>query len=202
MRSVVIAGLTGALAFVTGCRTEQTFLTPDPHLERMLKQEKALPYDQDLALPKGMTMQQPPEGTMPINVSLGDPLLNLGIANGHYADKIPVHVDRALVETGRQRFNVICAACHGVLGDGASAVANKMALRKPPTLLVAPVRDYPPGHIFEAVQRGYGLMPSYRVELSVQETWAVVAYVRALQLARFARASDLTPQLRAQLSAL
>ncbi len=75
-----------------------------------------------------------------------------------------------------------------------------MNLRKPPTLLGA-VRDYAPGHIFSVVQRGYGLMPSYQVQLSTRDTWAVVAYVRALQLARGAHESELPPRLKARLEA-
>ncbi len=73
----------------------------------MLKQEKLLPYEEDPFLPKGMAMQQPPEGTEAADAPLGDSLANTGVADGRYADRIPIRVDRPLVEAGRGQFDVI-----------------------------------------------------------------------------------------------
>lgn len=198
MSRLAILAILGAL--LAACRTDQTIVTPDPHLERMLKQEKRMAYDEDPLMPKGMAMQQPPSGTMPVDAIAGNPLLTTGIANDRYAARIPMPVDRALVEDGRHHFETFCAACHGILGDGNSVVADKMALRKPPSLHEARIVAYPPGQIFATIRQGYGLMPSYSVQLSVQDTWGVVAYVRALQLARAAKVSELPPDVRARLA--
>jgi mono/diheme cytochrome c family protein len=192
---LIVAG-----AALVACRTEQTLVTPDPHLERMLEQEKLLPYDQDPRLPGGMTMLQPPDGTLPVDAPLTDPLVWSGVAGGRWAARIPIVIDRAGIEMGRRRFDTYCAACHGVLGDGKSVVADRMALRKPPDLLDGDVRAYPPGRVFQTIRQGYGLMPSYAVQLGVEETWRVVAYVAALQRSRAVRASDLPPALRAELA--
>ena len=62
------------------------------------------------------------------------------------------------------------------------------------------MRSYPAGRLFQTIRKGYGLMPSYRVELTVRDTWGVVAYVRALQLARGARVADLPADVRAELA--
>jgi mono/diheme cytochrome c family protein len=185
---------------LAGCRTEQTLVTPDPHLERMLDQPKTMPYETDPALPGGTAMQQPPDGTMPVDAIVGRPLYATGVADGRYAERIPMQIDRSFVETGRARFDVFCATCHGVLGDGVSAVARRMALRKPPSLHLPPAKADLPGRMFAIVREGYGFMPSYAVELSVSDTWAVVAYVRALQLSRHARLTDLPPEMRARLA--
>jgi mono/diheme cytochrome c family protein len=182
------------------CRTEQTIVTPDPHLNRMLKQEKRLAYEEDAILPRGMAMQQPPDGTTPVGAISGQPLLTTGVAGGRWAERIPLRVDRALLEEGRKRFDVHCATCHGVLGDGNSLVADKMALRRPPNLLEANIRAYVPGRIFQTVREGYGLMPSYAVQLSVHETWSVVAYLRALQLSQGVQVAALPMDVRAQLA--
>jgi mono/diheme cytochrome c family protein len=182
------------------CRTEQTIVTPDPHLNRMLKQEKRMAYQEDPVLPKGMAMQQPPDGTFPMDALPGQPVLTTGVAGGRWAERIPVRVDRALLDEGRKRFDVLCATCHGILGDGNSLVADKMTLRRPRNLLDADVRSYVPGRVFQAIREGYGLMPSYSVQLSVRETWGVVAYVRALQLAQGARVAALPGDVRAQLA--
>jgi mono/diheme cytochrome c family protein len=182
------------------CRTEQTIVTPDPHLNRMLVQEKRTAYTDDPILPKGMTMQQPPDGTLPTNAIVGQPGLTTGVANGRWVERIPLRVDRPLLEDGRRRFDTFCAACHGVLGDGTSLVADKMALRKPPSLHEARIAGYPPGRVFQTIREGYGLMPSYAVQISVRDAWGVVAYVQALQLARGARVARLPPDVRADLA--
>lgn len=188
------------LALLPGCRTEQTLVTPDPHLERMLTQPKRLPYQADPLLPGGMVMQKPPEGTVPVDMVVGSPSLTTGIADDRWTDRIPLPVDRPLVETGHQRFDLFCATCHGVLGDGVSVVASKMSLRQPPSLQDTRIRAYPPGRIFATIRQGYGLMPGYAVQLSVHDSWAVVAYVRALQVARGAPVASLPPEVRARLA--
>jgi mono/diheme cytochrome c family protein len=166
----------------------------------MVEQEKRVAYQEDPLLPHGMVMQQPPEGTLPIDTITGQPMLATGIGDGRWAERIPLRVDRALLDDGRARFDVFCATCHGVLGDGQSLVAEKMTLRPPPSLHEARIRAYPPGRTFQTIREGYGLMPSYAVELPVRDAWAVVAYVRALQLARGARVDALPANVRAQLA--
>jgi len=186
-------------ALAAGCRTEQTLVTPDPHLERMVDQPKVRPYEADTALPKGMAMQRPPEGTIPFARTAASPVGGATV-DGHWTERIPVAVDRTLVQQGRRDFETFCAACHGVLGDGTSAVAPHMQLRRPENLIDADARGYPPGRVFQAVRQGYGLMPSYAVELSERESWGVVAYVRALQIARGTLAARLPADARAELA--
>ncbi len=193
---LVLAGLLPA------CRTDQTFITPDPHLNRMLVQEKVTAYSDNPVLPRGMAMQQPPDGTLPVDTSLGPPAVSTGVAADRYVDHIPIRVDRRLVEDGRRNFDTFCAPCHGVLGDGASVVAEKMTLRKPRNLNDAEVRAYADGRIYQTIREGYGLMPSYAVQLSIQDSWGVVAYVRALQAARGVRVAELPPDVRRDLERL
>jgi mono/diheme cytochrome c family protein len=199
MRSAPLAVVVLALG-LAGCRTEQTLVTPDPHLERMLDQPKVRAYDEAPLLPHESAMQWPPEGTLAVDAPVGSSPLLTGADGDGYIREIPVRIDRALLETGRERFDVFCATCHGILGDGASAVALQMALRKPPNLVVPPKTTDPAGDTFNTVRNGYGLMPSYKVQLSVNETWAVVAYLRALRLAQHARVSELPPDDRERLA--
>ena len=182
------------------CRTEQTLVEPDPHLERMLTQQKRLAYQEDPLLLRGMVMQDPPAGTMPVDAIVGDPMLSFGVVAGRWAERIPLPLDRPMLERGHNRFDTFCAPCHGILGDGVSVVSTKMGLRKPENLHEDRLRAYPPGRIFQTIRGGYGLMPSYQVQLSVPDTWAVVAYMRALQLARGAVVADLPPPVRDRLA--
>jgi mono/diheme cytochrome c family protein len=188
------------LVAAAGCRTEQTIVTPDPHLERMLDQPKAMPYGTAPALPHGMTMQPPPDGTLPFESTLSPSVVSTGAEEGTFVTRVPVPVDRALLETARARFEVLCAACHGVLGDGASAVAEQMSLRKPPSLLVPPASTDPAGEVFHTIVNGFGLMPSYRLQLSDAEAWGIVVYLRALRTAQHARVADLPPEVRDRLA--
>ncbi len=189
----------GLIAALSACSTDQTLVEPDPHLERMLDQQKRLPYGEDPAMPGGMTMMQPPEGALPTTRTALDPVAATGMDHDRYAATIPVAVDRAMLERGRAAFETICATCHGDLGDGVSVVAEKMTRRKPPSLQDPGIRAYPPGRVFRAVREGYGLMPSYAVQISVDEAWAVVAYLEALQVARGVRVDELPPDVRAEL---
>ena len=140
-------------------------------------------------------MRTPPEGTVPRGSDLGDPLVTEGVVNGVYADHIPIPVTRDLFARGRERFDIYCAACHGVLGDGRTVVAARMKLRPPPSILgVADV----PGRLYGVVAQGYGLMPSYAAQLTVEERWAIVAYLRALQRSQKSSLDDLPEALRAE----
>jgi mono/diheme cytochrome c family protein len=203
MRALALAA---ALA-LTGCRTEQTLVAPDPHLERMLDQPKTLAYESAPLLPNETAMQTPPDGVLAYGKVLGPPAERLGVdraqderAEDGATTRIPIPIDRALLQTGRDRFEVFCAACHGFLGDGASPVAEVMALRKPPNLLTTKGEHLLPGSSFRTVRQGYGMMPSYAVQLSIHDAWAVVAYLDALRLARGARVNDLPPDIRQQLA--
>jgi mono/diheme cytochrome c family protein len=109
-------------------------------------------------------------------------------------------VDRALVELGRKRFDITCATCHGPVGDGDSIVARQMALRPPPSLHL--YVDKPPGYIYEVITKGFGLMASYAAEIPVRERWAVVSYVRALQISQASPLDMAPPDERAKLMQL
>src|SRR5213075_2566109 len=86
-----------------------------------------------------------------------------------------------LLQLGRSRFEIFCAACHGLLGDGDSIVARNMALRPPPNLLAPPYSERLPGSYYRTITFGFGLMAPYSAELDNRERWAVVAYLKALQ---------------------
>jgi mono/diheme cytochrome c family protein len=102
------------------------------------------------------------------------------------------------LERGRERFEIFCAACHGVLGDADTVVADRMTLRRPRSLQDAEVREKAPGEIYEVIARGYGLMPSFAAQLPIEDRWAVARYVKALQLSQAASLDDLPAPVRSQ----
>lgn len=171
---------------------------PAPDLERMIDQRNVRPYEPSARFTDGRAMRPPPAGTISRDRVIGRPALTEGAADGRYAETIPLPVDSDLLQRGHNRFDVYCAACHGVRGDGRSPVARNMDLRKPPSLLEPPATTFPPGRVFQVVSQGYGLMPSYASELPVRDRWATVAYLSALRLSQAVALDALPDDLRAR----
>lgn len=167
-------------------------------LQRMVEQPKYLPYRGNDFFEDGRAMRTPPPGTVPREARPADPALEPRMANGHYVDRIPIPVTSALLKTGKKHFDITCAACHGLLGDGNSIVASKMSLRRPPSF--HHMQDRADGSFFEVITQGYGVMASYSTLIpAVEDRWAVVAYIRALQLSQSARLEDAPPAVQATL---
>ena len=183
-----------AVVAAAGCQG----VLPAPDLERMSDQRNVRPYAPSALFSDGRAMRPPPAGTISRDAVVGDPLLTDGQSDGKLAARIPLAVDRDLLERGRNRFDVFCAACHGLRGDGRSPVARNMDLRRPPSLLEPEVTRFPPGRIFQVISLGYGLMPSYASVLSVRDRWAAVAYLSALQTSQQIALDALPPDLRAR----
>jgi mono/diheme cytochrome c family protein len=182
-----VLGLAAGLALLSGC----------PRLDPMQRQAKYKAYQASEFYDDGLAMRPPPAGTVPFRSAI-DPAVETGRgADGKPLAASPVPFDAALVARGKAKFDVNCAVCHGLVGDGDSQVALNMSLRRPPSLHL--YRDRPDGYLYQVVSEGFGLMPSYAGSLSVHDRWAVVAYVRALQLSQYAPVEQLPAELRGQL---
>jgi mono/diheme cytochrome c family protein len=121
-----------------------------------------------------------------------------------YFDGFPerIEVDEALIRRGKERFNIYCTPCHGYDGAG-NGIVNQRALELeeprwvPPTSLhTDTVRNRPNGHLFNTITNGIRNMPGYGGQIPVGDRWAVVAYIRALQLSQNARIEDVPPEIR------
>lgn len=168
-----------------------------PALDPMQRQQKYKAYQASEYFDDGIAMRQPPAGTVPFRSTI-DPAVGTGLGpDGKPLASSPLPVTAAALARGRQRFDIYCAACHGVLGDGQSQVALNMSLRKPPSLHA--YRDVPDGYVFRVITHGFGLMPSYAFALPPEDRWAVVAYVRALQLSQYAAVDELPADARERL---
>jgi mono/diheme cytochrome c family protein len=168
-----------------------------PRLDPMQRQQKIKAYQASDYYPDGIGMRAPPAGTVPYR-SLAAFAVETGVGpDGRPLAESPVPFTAGALARGKARFEITCAACHGVLGDGESQVALNMSLRKPPSLHA--YREVPDGHIFRVVTHGFGLMPSYAATLTPEERWDVVAYVRALQLSQYAGVDQLPPDARERL---
>lgn len=106
-----------------------------------------------------------------------------------YGTEFPVQVNQQMVERGRERFNIYCAPCHSRVGDGNGMIAQR-GLKNPPSLHTDRLRKAPVGHFFDVITNGFGAMGDYREQIAAGDRWAIVAYVRALQLSQNATRAD------------
>jgi mono/diheme cytochrome c family protein len=98
-------------------------------------------------------------------------------------DEFPLPVTKELVDRGQDRFNIYCIVCHGPVGNGDGMIVRR-GFPKPPTYHDDRLRNAPVGHFFDVMTNGWGRMNSYAAQVSPADRWAIVAYIRALQLAQ------------------
>lgn len=147
--------------------------------------------------PDGRAMRLPPAGTVARGRLDADDRLFRGVERDTvFSAVFPLPVTAELMARGRDRFGIYCAPCHGASGNG-DGIVNRRALAlaegtwTPPTdLTSAPVVERPVGHLFNTISNGIRSMPAYGPQIPVADRWAVVAYLRALQLSRNATVED------------
>jgi Cytochrome C oxidase, cbb3-type, subunit III len=107
----------------------------------------------------------------------------------------PLPLSQELLERGENRYQIFCTPCHGLQGDGNGMVAIR-GMKHPPSYHQDRLRQVPNGYIYDVITNGFGAMLGYSAQLAPRDRWAIVAYVRALQLSRNAKISDLPPDVR------
>lgn len=134
-------------------------------------------------------------GTVPRGHLHDDALLYTGKSNGADATVFPFPVTDAVMARGQERFDIYCSPCHGRTGQGDGMIVRR-GYRRPPTFHQDRLRDAPPGHFFDVVTNGFGAMPDYAVQIKAEDRWAIIAYVRALQLSEHATIADVPADKR------
>jgi len=113
-------------------------------------------------------------------------------------DVLPVAVTPALLRRGQQRYGIYCTPCHGQTGRGDGMVVQR-GYRRPPSFHIDRLRNEKTGYFFDVITSGFGAMPDYAAQVTVADRWAIVAYVRALQLSENARLEDVPADRRGAL---
>ena len=122
-----------------------------------------------------------------------------GKSDGVLADTFPFPVNREVLARGRERFDIFCSPCHGRVGTGRGIVVRR-GFRSPPSFHIPRLREAPAGHFFDAITNGFGGMASYASRISPEDRWAIVAYVRALQLSQNATLAEVPAEERSKLT--
>ncbi len=98
-------------------------------------------------------------------------------------DEFPIPVTKELVERGQERYNIHCIVCHGPVGNGDGMIVRR-GFSPPPTYHDDRLRNAPVGHFFDVITNGWGKMSSYSYAIQPADRWAIVAYIRALQVSQ------------------
>jgi len=104
--------------------------------------------------------------------------------------RIPIPVTEELLERGRSRFDIFCKHCHGFAGNGDGLVVQR-GFPAPPSYHIDRLREISDGHLYTTIKDGLGRMPRFGSRIAVNDRWALVAYIRALQLSQNAKSGDL-----------
>ncbi len=205
--ALVLIAVLALVPFALIARSRAT-TSPLPRLNLvfdMAQQPKFTTQTADPLFADGRAMRPPVPGT----VAWGSPIGNDGYRTGRTADgwitAFPIQVTEQLLRRGQDRYDIFCSPCHGMAGYGDGPVAKRAdALQEgtwvpPSSYHTDLVRGRPVGHLFNTITNGIRNMPAYGPQIPVADRWAIVAYVRALELSQDATVNDVPSELRNQL---
>jgi mono/diheme cytochrome c family protein len=132
----------------------------------------------------------PVEGAVARGQLHEDSYLYTGKIGGNPGDYMPFPVTQELLSRGQQRYDIYCAPCHSRVGDGNGVIPARGFPRKPPSYHIERLRKASLGYLFDIITGGFGSMPDYASQIAPRDRWAIVAYIRALQLSQAATAAD------------
>jgi len=177
-----------ALLILSGCRR-------DMHV-----QPRYDPYEPTTFFADGRSERPPVAGTVARGQMITGPdqVMYTGKLNGADVSAFPFPVTREVLDRGRERFNIFCTPCHGFAGEGNGVIVQR-GFQPPPSYHIERLRNAPPGHFFDVITNGFGAMYPYGYRVPPRDRWAIVAYIRALQLSRNATIGDLPDSEREKL---
>ncbi|MDG2307204.1 MAG: cytochrome c [Candidatus Binatia bacterium] len=158
----------------------------------MHDQPRYEPNSASAFFPNGTSVRPLVEGVVARGTVLDDPARTTGKVDEEPVMRNPIPVDEKLLERGRERYGIYCTPCHGAIGDGNGMIVQR-GYRRPPSLHQERIIASPDGYLFDVITNGYGVMPAYRAQVPVDDRWAIVAYMRALQLSQTAELERLPP---------
>jgi mono/diheme cytochrome c family protein len=172
--------------FIIGCRHD------------MHDQPKYQPLEASDFFADGRASRPLPPGTVARGELNEDAHLYAGKSGNKFADTLPFAVSQAVLARGQERFKIFCSPCHGRLGNGEGMVVRR-GFRHPPSFHIDRLRQAPVGYYFDVITNGFGSMQDYSAQIPVKDRWAIIAYVRALQLSQHATLGDVPEAERKQL---
>ncbi len=158
----------------------------------MWNNSRIKPLERATFYANGASSQAIPEGTVQFgqaNASDYDVLFTTGKINGVDSPVFPMEITKDILKRGQERFNIYCAPCHSQTGDGRGMIVQR-EMKLAGNYHQDRLRQAPPGYFFDVITNGFGVMYSYASRITPQDRWAIVAYIRALQLSQNASLAD------------
>jgi mono/diheme cytochrome c family protein len=168
---------------MTGCR------------QQMANQPRYDPLESSAFFADGQSARPLPPGTVARGELREDAHLYFGISENAAATTFPFPVTLAVLQRGRERYDIYCSPCHSRTGDGDGMIARR-GFTRPPSFHTDRLRQLPPGHVFRIITDGFAAMPSYRQQIGPRDRWAIVAYIKALQFSQNASLENVPPDQR------
>lgn len=159
--------------------------------QEMTRQPRYDPFERSDFFQDGQSARHLPAGTVARGELRADTHLYTGLSEGVPAKTFPFPVSLSVLQRGQERFNIYCAPCHSRTGDGDGMIVRR-GFTRPASFHMERLRAAAPGYLFAVITNGFGAMPDYRYQIAAEDRWAIVAYIRALQLSRNAT-PDLVP---------
>ncbi len=164
-------------AFSTGCRQD------------MQNEPKMIPQRGTTFFASGRSVRPQVAGTVARNQQDEEDYFHTGLIDNQVQDKLPFPVTMTVLRRGQERFNIYCTPCHSRVGNGRGMIVER-GYKPAGDLTSARILKEPMGHYFDVISHGYGAMPDYASQITTQDRWAIVAYIRALQLSQGATLQD------------
>jgi mono/diheme cytochrome c family protein len=166
----------------------------------MHDQPKYEAYEQSDFFTDGSAMRPFVEGTVARGLLREATPFNTGKSGDEFVAELPVPLTAELLERGREEFRVFCSPCHGRTGRGDGVIVQR-GFKRPISYHVDRLRQSPVGYFFDVITNGYGAMLDYSSQIPVEDRWAIVAYVRTLQLSQYAPVGDVPADRHDELEA-
>lgn len=192
-----LAVLLFAAIAIAGFRGSKTERRPFEIFPDMDHQAKYRPQHQSSFFANGAAARQPVEGTVAVEMPAADDYMHTGKMGDKWGDGIPLPIDEAAIRRGQERYTINCAICHGpvALGNG---IVKTYGLSTVANLQDTRIRTMADGEIFNTITHGKATMNAYGANVSVEDRWKIIAYLRALQRSQNTVLSELPTELRAK----
>ncbi len=176
-RAALAVAAASSMLFLAGCRQ-------DMHNQPKFYYQRGTTFFAD-----GRSARPQVQNTVARNQADGSSYMRTGFVNGKEGDGMPFPVTAELLERGQEQYNIYCTACHSRVGNGAGIVVQR-GYRPAGNYHTDRLRAAPLGHFYNVIANGWGAMPEYSGQVSVEDRWAIAAYIRALQLSQNASLAD------------
>jgi mono/diheme cytochrome c family protein len=178
LRQISVVAALASLAVLSACRLD------------MQVQPKQNPLSRSDFFADQRSERPPVEGTVARGQLREDSYFYTGRTGSDPGNYMPFPVTKEVLERGRERYNIYCAPCHSLVGDGNGFIPSRGFARKPPSYHIERLQKAPLGYFYDVMTNGFGIMPDYASQISAHDRWKIVAYIRALQLSQSATRAD------------